>query len=102
MVLDTIPPLRILRLHVWCVPVDERRTRMILTTVRNVQPQAVFSPAFDAINRRVLHQDRAIVESSDPPVVPAGDAERSVPTDRPTLMFRTWFHRQPADGGRPG
>lgn len=101
MVLDTMPAPRIMRMHVWCVPIDDRRTRMILTTVRNVQPQAVFSPAFDAVNRKVLHEDRAIVESSDPVVVPPGNAERSVPTDRPTLTFRTWYHRELAGSTVP-
>ena len=101
MSLDTMPEPRLMRIHVWCVPVEAHRTRMILSVVRNVQPQAVFSPAFDAVNRKVLHQDRAIVESSDPPVVPAGGVERSVPTDRPTLTFRTWYHRHLADSSVP-
>ena len=101
MVLDTMAAPRLMRMHIWCVPVDDRRTRMVLSTVRNVQPQPVFSPAFDAVNRKILHQDRAIVESSQPPVVPPGAAERSVPTDRPTLTFRTWYHRELAPSSVP-
>lgn len=94
MSLDTLPQPRLMRLHVWCVPVDAERTRMMLTAVRNIATNPLASPAFDRLNVTILHQDRAVVESSDPPVVPEGNAERSVPTDRPTLAFRTFYHRR--------
>ncbi|MEP7162078.1 MAG: aromatic ring-hydroxylating dioxygenase subunit alpha [Dermatophilaceae bacterium] len=84
MTLDTLPAPRMMRILVWCVPVGDTKTRMILSTVRDLQTHPALSPAFDALNRCILHQDRAIVESSDPPSVPHGGAERSVPTDRPS------------------
>lgn len=93
MVLDTIPAPKLLRLHVWCVPVDDQRTRMFLTAVRNFARNPAASLAMDRFNLAVLHQDRDVVESSMPPVVPAGRGERSVPTDKPTLTFRSWYYR---------
>ena len=65
---------------------------MLLVTVRNFATNPAASIPFNQFNLKVLHQDRAIVESSDPVEVPTGD-ERSVPTDRPTLTFRTWYLR---------
>lgn len=97
MSLDTVPEPRMMRLHVWCVPVDRLRTRMILTSVRNFAMSPAASPAFDRLNVTILRQDRAVVESSQPTVVPGGTSERSVPTDRPTLRFRTFYHRRLAE-----
>ncbi len=97
MSLDTVPAPRLLRLHVWCVPVGPQRTRMILTSVRNFARSPAASPAFDRLNVTILRQDRAVVESSSPVVVPEGSLERSVPTDRPTLRFRAYYHRTLAD-----
>lgn len=96
MVLDTIPDPKVMRLHVFCVPVDEQRTRMFLTSQRNFAGNPAASIGINRFNLTVLHQDRAVVESSMPPRVPGpGEAvtERSVPTDKPTLTFRTWYLR---------
>ena len=49
--------------------------------------------------RRGLHQgaareDQAVLETSDPPMVPPAGQEKSVRTDAPTLAFRKlWFER---------
>ncbi len=95
MVLDTAPEPRVMRIHVWCVPVDARRTRMILVTTRNFASLPGMSLPMDRLNLLILHQDRAIVESSDPPEVPDQPRrERSVPTDNPTLRFRSWYLRE--------
>lgn len=97
MVMDTMPEPRIMRLHVWCVPIDEGHTRMLLTSVRNFAQNPAASIGINRFNLAVLRQDKAVVESSDPPVVPAGPAERSVPSDKPTLTFRTWYLRHLAE-----
>jgi phenylpropionate dioxygenase-like ring-hydroxylating dioxygenase large terminal subunit len=101
MVLDTMPEPRVMRLHVWCVPVDADRTRMFLTSARNIVQNPAASLGVNLFNLTVLHQDRAVVESSMPPVVPAGATERSVPTDKPTLTFRTWWLRNLRDSSVP-
>lgn len=82
---------RRMRQHVYCVPVDERTTRMILVTTRDF---GLYNPLFwlfDQFNRVILHEDRAVVESSDPPAVPRPRFEKSVATDAPTLAFRRWY-----------
>lgn len=93
MTLDAIPAPRQLTLHIFCVPIDDTHTRMILTTVRNFAHDPATSLAFNAFNTKVLHQDRPVVESSDPVEVPERGVETSVPTDKATLTFRTWYHR---------
>ena len=92
MFLDTMPEPRIMRVQIFCIPTEPGRTRMLLVTVRNFATNTAASIPINQFNLKVLHQDRAIVESSDPVEVPTGD-ERSVPTDRPTLTFRTWYFR---------
>lgn len=92
MILDTMPEPKMLRVQIYCIPTEPNRTRMLLITVRNFARIPAASVAFDRFNLKVLHQDRAIVESSEPPEVP-DSGERSVPTDRPTLTFRTWYRR---------
>ena len=93
MILDTFEEPRVMRVQIFCIPTERNRTRMLLVTARNFAKNPAASAAFDRFNLKVLHQDKAVVESSDPPEVPADKGERSVPTDRPTLRFRTWYHR---------
>ena len=92
MILDTIPDPRVMRVQIFCIPTAPDKTRMLLVTVRNFAKNPAASVAFDRFNLKVLHQDRAIVESSRPVEVPAS-GERSAPTDQPTLRFRTWYLR---------
>lgn len=93
MILDTIPEPRMMRVQIFCIPTEHNRTRMLLVTARNFAQNPAASLPFDRFNLKVLHQDRAIVESSDPPEVPAEKIEKSVRSDRPTLTFRTWYLR---------
>lgn len=58
---------RRLILAVACVPVDARRTRLLLVTARNFARAAVFDVFFNRANRRIAAEGRAIVESLDPP-----------------------------------
>lgn len=81
-------PRRTLVLQVACVPVDERHTRLILADARDFLRSPLFDPVFRWMNRRVSSEDRAIVESSDPPEVPPPAHERSVRTDGFPLYFR--------------
>lgn len=62
--------------------------------MRDFATSRLFDPAFRWMNRRIAEEDRAIVESSDPPMVPQPDLERSVRTDAPTLAFRRIYHAQ--------
>lgn len=93
MILDTIPKGPVQRMHVWCVPQDEGHTRMMLISARNFGRYNPFVRMFDFTNRRILNEDRAVLESSDPPEVPDPREELHVATDGPTLRFRTWYLR---------
>lgn len=97
MVLDTVPEPRVMRLHVFCVPIDQGRTRMFLTSTRNFAGNPAASLGINRFNLTVLRQDKDVVESSMPPVVPVRGVERSVPTDKPTLTFRSWYFAELAD-----
>ena len=83
-----------LRVQIFCIPTERNKTRMLLVTTRNFAQNPAASLAFDRFNVFVLHQDRRVVESSDPIEVPQAGREHSVPTDRPTLRFRAWYLRQ--------
>jgi phenylpropionate dioxygenase-like ring-hydroxylating dioxygenase large terminal subunit len=82
---------RSLTLAVACVPVDARHTRLLLVAARNFATWPLFDYFFNRTNRRIAHEDRAIVESSEPAETPPAGAELSVRTDAPTLRFRRGY-----------
>jgi nitrite reductase/ring-hydroxylating ferredoxin subunit len=79
---------RKLMLMVACVPVDDTATRLLLTTARDFLTHPWLDYFFNRANLRIATEDRAIVESSDPPAVPQASEEQSVRSDAPTLRFR--------------
>ena len=90
-------PKGIWRIHAFCVPVDEQTTEMMVFSVRTFLP---WMPAFimDRVNKRILDEDRAVLESSQPPIVPPAGDEMSVASDRATLAFRRWYFRTLVEG----
>jgi phenylpropionate dioxygenase-like ring-hydroxylating dioxygenase large terminal subunit len=54
----------------------------------------------DLFNKRILREDQAVVESSDPVEAPPVSEERSVATDRTTLAFRRWYLEHKKRGPR--
>jgi phenylpropionate dioxygenase-like ring-hydroxylating dioxygenase large terminal subunit len=85
-------PGKTLGLHVWCVPVDHEHTRMIAASTRNFGLYNPLVRLFDLINHLIIHEDKAVVESSRPLEVPKpGVGEVSVATDRATLAFRAYY-----------
>lgn len=97
MVLDLSFGSRRMKQHIYCVPVDEKVTRMMLITARDFGLFAPLAPLFwllDWSNTWILREDRAVVESSQPPEVPHPSEEKSVALDAPTLVFRRWYHRE--------
>jgi phenylpropionate dioxygenase-like ring-hydroxylating dioxygenase large terminal subunit len=82
---------RSLTLAVTCVPIDGRRTRLLLVTARDFARSPLLDWVFDRFNRRVANEDRAIVESSFPSEIPPARAEMSVRTDAVTLRFRNSY-----------
>lgn len=85
---------RTLGLMTACLPVDDSSTSMIFVTARNFLRSRVFDGLFNYGNRRIAAEDRAVVESSAPAIVPAAADERSVRTDEPTLRFRKLYRER--------
>ncbi|MFO0597835.1 MAG: aromatic ring-hydroxylating dioxygenase subunit alpha [Myxococcaceae bacterium] len=89
----TIPiPGELFRMHSLCVPIDDRRTRMIIVGARSFATLPLLNPFFNRSNRRIAEEDRAVVESSQPVKVPPPADEVSVRTDRATLQFRRYYY----------
>ena len=81
-------PNRRLVMLVACVPVDGRRTRMLMTMARDFARSPIFDWFFHRTNAKIANEDKAILESSFPVCVPPAAEEKSVRTDAPTLHFR--------------
>jgi phenylpropionate dioxygenase-like ring-hydroxylating dioxygenase large terminal subunit len=88
------PPGRFLRLMVACIPQDEKRTRLLLLTLRDFARAPLLNPLFRLMNNRIANEDRRIVESSSPAQVPSPSEEKSVRTDAPTLAFRRIYRQR--------
>lgn len=101
MVLNISIPNRGLRMHIWCVPIDPTHVRMILVAARTFLRHTPLGWLSDQYNRLILLEDRAIVQSSQPPEVPPPAEEHSVATDAPTLHFRRYYYKElrPSGGG---
>lgn len=91
MVLNIPIPGRVFRMHAVCVPTGPRATRMIIVGARDFMRHPVFHAFFNRSNRKILDEDQAVLETSDPPEVPPPGDERSVASDRPTLQFRKYY-----------
>lgn len=90
-----------MRMHIYCVPIDATSTRMILVASRNFGRYNPLWRVFDELNRRILFEDRRIIESADPPEVPPASQERSVANDGPTLAFRRYYFDTLRSSGGP-
>ena len=94
MVLDISPGGRLYRQHIYCVPVSSCETDMFVIATRDF---GLYNPVFKLFdyfgNRRIIAEDKAVVESSEPSEIPPVALERSVATDKPTLVFRNWYRQ---------
>lgn len=104
MVLHIPVPGELFRMHAISVPINATRTRMIVIGARSFATLPLLNPFFNYSNRRIVNEDRAVVESSQPLEVPPPRDEVSVRTDRATLQFRKYYysalvgeHREPPE-----
>ncbi|MFY9658423.1 MAG: aromatic ring-hydroxylating dioxygenase subunit alpha [Methylocystis sp.] len=93
------PKGRHFRILAACIPLSQNETRLMLVTARGFLRSRLLDWLFVRANLRIAEEDRAIVESSLPPIVPPPDQEKSLPTDAPTLAFRR-LYRQKLVGSR--
>lgn len=91
MVLNIPIPGQVFRMHAFCVPVDGAHVRMLIIGARSFATFPLLNPLFNRSNAKIAEQDRAVVESSQPAVVPPAADEVSVRTDRATLQFRRYY-----------
>ncbi len=101
MVLEAVIPPRLLRLYIWCVPIDAHRTRIVELTTRNFAKNRAATLGVEFYNRLMFEQARRVVETSPPGPVPEPHREQNVPTDKPMLIFRSWYHREMAGTSVP-
>lgn len=87
-------PFGFMRQHAWCIPTTRNHTRMLVVGVQDfgwaINPFLGLTSGF---NRRVLGEDREVLQSSNPPRVPPPGDEQNVPTDKVTLRFRSWYYK---------
>jgi len=84
---------RRMHLHVYCIPVDEAHTKMMLGFGRTFFGSDLITWLATRFNN-VLAEDRGVIESSFPASAPPPAEELSVETDAPTLYFRKYYHRE--------
>jgi phenylpropionate dioxygenase-like ring-hydroxylating dioxygenase large terminal subunit len=92
MVLNIPMPGKVFRMHALCVPVDQKKVRMIVIGARTFATFSWLNPLFNWSNQRIVNEDQAVVESSDPVEVPPASHEVSVRTDKATLQFRKYYY----------
>ena len=90
---------RLLRILAVCIPLSQNETRLMLVTARGFLRSRLLDWLFVRANLRIAEEDRAIVKSSLPPMVPPPEQEKSLATDAPTLAFRR-IYRQKLLGSR--
>jgi len=103
MVLNIPIPGKVFRMHAFCVPIDESHVRMIIIGARTFATLSWLNPFFNHSNAKIAAQDRAIVESSQPVLIPQPGEELSVRTDKATLQFRKYYFARlhPSHVGTP-
>ncbi len=84
-------PGRSMRQFAYCVPLDAQRTRMIVVSAYEFGWMTPLMKLGGFYNRKILGEDRAVLESSSPEEVPELADEQHVPTDKATLLFRRWY-----------
>jgi phenylpropionate dioxygenase-like ring-hydroxylating dioxygenase large terminal subunit len=88
------PPGKTFRMLAVCLPESDTHTLMCIYTMRDFMRSRMFNPLFAWSNGRIAREDQAVLETSNPPMVPPAGQEKSVRTDAPTLAFRKlWFER---------
>lgn len=92
MVLHIPMPKQTFRMHAICVPVAQDKTKMIVVGARSFATLSWLNPLFNWSNLRIVQEDQATVESSQPLEVPPASEEVSVRTDKATLRFRRYYY----------
>lgn len=94
MILHIPVPNQTFRMHSFCIPIDNERVRMMIIGARSFARLSLLNYYFNYSNAKIAAEDRAVVESSDPVIIPPANQEQSVRTDKATLRFRKYYFDQ--------
>ena len=81
-------------LHIWCAPLAENRSRMIVVSRRNFGRFNPILALFDLLTPVILAEDRRNIETIWPAEVPGAGEELSVPSDAPTIAFARYYRKR--------
>lgn len=95
-VLELTSPIGEYRQHLLSVPGKRGQTRLLLVSTRRFKfgLDILLRPLLDWFEDRIVNEDKPVISSSDPAVVPLPGFERSVACDGAALRFRKWYHQR--------
>ena len=80
-------------LHIWCVPIEENRSRMIVVSRRNFGRVNPILSLFNLLTPIILNEDRRNMDTASPSEVPPLGYEVLMPTDAPTIEFCRYYQK---------
>ncbi len=80
-------------LHIWCVPIEENRSRMIVVSRRNFGRFNPILSLFNLLTPIILNEDRRNMDTASPSEVPPLGCEVLLPTDAPTIEFCRYYQK---------
>jgi phenylpropionate dioxygenase-like ring-hydroxylating dioxygenase large terminal subunit len=92
-------------LHIWCVPLTETTSRMIVVSRRNFGRYAFVPRLYDLLTPVILGEDRRNMVTVWPSEVPSA-GEVSMPSDVSTIAFQKYYRamfgaKRPAENSEP-
>ena len=80
-------------LHIWCVPIEQNRSRMIVVSRRNFGQFNPILSLFNLLTPIILKEDRHIMDTASPSEVPPLGVEILMPSDAPTIAFCRYYQK---------
>ncbi len=80
-------------LHIWCVPIELNRSRMIVVSRRNFGQFNPLLSLFNLLTPLILQEDRRIMDTAWPSEVPPTGFEVLMPSDAPTIAFSRYYQK---------
>jgi hypothetical protein len=80
-------------LHIWCVPIAQNRSRMIVVSRRNFGRFNPVLSLFNLLTPLILREDQRIMDTASPSEVPPIGSEVFMPADAPTIAFCRYYQK---------
>ena len=81
-------------LHIWCVPIEANKSRMIVVSRRNFGQFNPLLSLFNLLTPIILAEDRRIMDTVWPSEVPPIGVEVLMPSDAPTIAFSRYYQKR--------